>query len=126
MDIRVYYEDSDAGGIVYYANYLKFMERARTEWLREKGFEQTVLKQQHNMIITVRKISIDYLKPAFFNDLLTVSVSLTKIGKASIIMAQQVQREAEVLCTADVKLASINATTMRPKAFPSNILNLLN
>ena len=124
--IRVYYEDSDAGGVVYYANYLKFMERARTEWLRNKGFDQTGLKQQHNLIIVVRKISINYLKPAFFDDLLTISVHLSKIGKASIIMAQQVQREAEIICTADVKLASINAVTLRPQAFPSDILNVLN
>jgi len=124
--LRVYYEDSDAGGVVYYANYLKFMERARTEWLRNKGFEQTALKQQHNLIIVVRKISVDYLKPAFFDDLLTITVHLSKIGKASIIMAQQVQREAETICTANVKLGSINAVTLRPQAFPSDILNVLN
>ena len=88
--LRVYYEDSDAGGVVYYANYLKFMERARTEWLREKGFNQIALKQQHNSIIVVRKISIDYLKPAFFDDLLTITVHISKIGKASIIKLWQI------------------------------------
>jgi len=124
--VRVYYEDSDAGGVVYYANYLKFMERARTEWLREKGFEQTALKQQHNLIIAVRKISIDYLKPALFDDLLTITVQISKIGKASMIMAQQVQREADIICTADVKLASLNAITLRPQAFPSDLFNVLN
>jgi acyl-CoA thioester hydrolase len=126
LPVRVYYEDSDAGGVVYYANYLKFMERARTEWLRNKGFEQTVLKQQYNLVIAVRKISVDYLKPAFFDDLLTITVQLSKIGKASIIMAQQVQREAEIICKADVKLASINAVTLRPQAFPSDVFNILN
>jgi len=124
--VRVYYEDSDAGGVVYYANYLKFMERARTEWLREKGFEQTVLKQQYDLIIAVRKISIDYLKPALFDDLLTITVQISKIGKASMIMAQQVQREADIICTADVKLASLNAITLRPQAFPSDLFNVLN
>jgi len=124
--IRVYYEDSDAGGVVYHSNYLNFMERARTEWLRNKGFNQTALKQQYNLIFAVRKISVDYLKPAFFDDLLTITVQIIKIGKASIIMAQQVQREAEIICTADVKLASINAVTLRPQTFPSDILNLLN
>jgi len=124
--IRVYYEDSDAGGVVYHSNYLNFMERARTEWLRNKGFNQTALKQEYNLIFVLRKISVDYLKPAFFDDLLTITVQIIKIGKASIIMAQQVQREAEIICTADVKLASINAVTLRPQAFPSDILNLLN
>ena len=124
--IRVYYEDSDAGGVVYHSNYLNFMERARTEWLRNKGFNQIALKQQYNFIFAVRKISVDYLKPAFFDDLLTITVQIIKIGKASIIMAQQVQREAEIICTADVKLASINAVTLRPQTFPSDILNLLN
>lgn len=124
--IRVYYEDSDAGGVVYYANYLKFMERARTEWLRNKGFEQTLLKQQYNLIIVVRKISIDYLKSAFFDDLLTITVRLSKMGKASLIMAQEVQREADIICTAEVKLASVNAVSLRPQAFPSDVFNVLN
>ncbi len=124
--VRVYYEDSDAGGVVYHSNYLKFMERARTEWLRNKGFNHIALKQQHNFIFVLRKISIDYLKPAFFDDLLTISVHISKIGKASIIMAQQVQRDAEVLCTAEVKLAGINAVTLRPQAFPLDVFNVLN
>ena len=124
--IRVYYEDSDAGGVVYYANYLKFLERARTEWLRDKGFEQTALKQQYNLIIVVRQISIKYIKPAFFDDLLTISVHISKMGKASIIMAQEVQRDTEIICTAEVKLAGVNAVTMRPQAFPLDVFNVLN
>jgi YbgC/YbaW family acyl-CoA thioester hydrolase len=78
------------------------------------------------LIIVVRKISIDYLKPAFFDDFLTITVHLSKIGKASIIMAQQVRREAEILCRAEVKLASVNAVSLRPQAFPSDVFNVLN
>ncbi len=123
--IRVYYEDTDAGGIVYYANYLKFMERARTEWLREKGFEQTALKQQYNLIIVVHQISIKYIKPAFFDDLLTITVHISKMGKASLIMAQKVLRETEIICTAEVKLAGVNAVTLRLQEFPLDVFNRL-
>jgi acyl-CoA thioester hydrolase len=123
--IRVYHEDSDAAGIVYYANYLKFMERARTEWLRDMGFEQTQLKQQHNLIIVVRKISIDYLKPALFNDLLHIKTRIIQRGKASMTMAQEVLRDTEILCTAAVKVAAINVNNQRPQPFPPDILKAL-
>jgi len=123
--IRVYYEDTDAAGIVYYANYLKFMERARTEWLRYLGFEQTQLKQQHNLIFVVRKISIDYLKPALFNDLLHIKTRLTRLGKISLTMTQEVLRDAEILCVAEVKLATINAINRRPQALPPDITTTL-
>jgi len=123
--IRVYYEDTDAGGIVYHANYLKFMERARTEWLRDRGFEQTQLKQQHNLIIVVRKISIDYFKPALFNDILYIKTHITQLGKASMTMTQEVLRDAEILCTAVVKLAAINAINQRPQALPPDIIKAL-
>ncbi len=123
--IRVYYEDTDAAGIVYYANYLKFMERARTEWLRELGFEQTQLKQQYHLIFLVRHMSIDYLKPALFNDLLHIKTNLTQLGKVRMVMAQQVQRDAEILCTAVIKIAAINVINRRPQAIPPNVLNVL-
>ncbi|MEN8216243.1 MAG: tol-pal system-associated acyl-CoA thioesterase [Pseudomonadota bacterium] len=123
--IRVYHEDSDAAGIVYYANYLKFMERARTEWLRDMGFEQTQLKQQHKLIIVVRKISIEYLKPALFNDLLHIKTRVTQRGKVSMTMAQQVLRDTEILCTAVVKVAALNVNNQRPQQFPPDILKAL-
>ncbi|HEY0338651.1 MAG TPA: YbgC/FadM family acyl-CoA thioesterase, partial [Burkholderiales bacterium] len=90
--VRVYYEDTDAGGVVYYANYLKFTERARTEWLRAAGFEQTDLAEAHGVIFVVRAFAIDYLKPARFNDTLQVSVELTKVGAGQIDLAQRVSR----------------------------------
>ena len=122
--IRVYYEDTDAGGFVYHTNYLKFMERARTEWLRDLGFEQTQLKQQYNLVFVVRQLSIDYLKPALFNDLLHVTSKLT-IGKASMIFTQQVLREADILCRAVVKIAAINLVKQRPQPIPPEILKVL-
>ncbi len=124
--IRVYYEDTDMGGRVYYANYLKFMERARTELLRDKGIEQTQLKQQHNLIFVIRQVTIDYLKPAFFNDLLNVTVNMTKLGKASMTMVQQVLRESDILCQGTVKIAAIDVVSQRPKAIPLDIVKMLN
>ncbi len=124
--VRVYHEDTDGGGVVYYANYLKFMERARTEWLRDLGIEQTQIKQQYNMIFVVRKLTIDYLKPALFNDLLQVTSHLIHIGKVSITMNQQISRdEGTLLCKAEVKIASINTTNQRPLRFPAAIMKIL-
>ncbi|MCK5522083.1 MAG: tol-pal system-associated acyl-CoA thioesterase [Thiomargarita sp.] len=124
--IRVYYEDTNMVGRVYYANYLKFMERACTELLRDKGIEQTELKQQHNLIFVIRQVTIDYLKPAFFNDLLNVTVNMTKLGKASMTMVQQVLRESDILCQGTVKIAAIDVVSQRPKAIPLDIVKMLN
>jgi len=122
---RVYYEDTDAGGVVYHTNYLKFMERARTEWLRDKGIEQPQLKQQYNLVFVVRQVTIDYLKPAIFDDLLNVTVNVKKWGKASITIAQQVLRDTDILCTAVVKIAAINIVKHRPQPVPIEILQRL-
>jgi acyl-CoA thioester hydrolase len=123
--VRVYYEDSDAGGFVYHTNYLKFMERARTEWFRHLGFEQTQLREQYHLIFVVRKLSIDYLKPAFFNDLLNVTSDLTQLGKVSMTFSQQVLRDAEVLCEATVKIATFDIIKQRPQPFPLEIYKIL-
>ncbi|EDN67062.1 4-hydroxybenzoyl-CoA thioesterase [Beggiatoa sp. PS] len=122
--IRVYYEDSDAGGFVYHTNYLKFMERARTEWLRHLGFEQTQLREQYHLVFVVRKLSIDYLKPALFNDLLNVTSRLTQMGKVSITFNQQVLRDTEVLCEAVVKIAAINPIDQRIQPLPWDMLKI--
>ena len=86
--VRVYYEDTDAGGVVYYANYLKFMERARTEWLRTRGFEQDVLIKEQDLVFAVRSLSIDYLRPARLDDLLQVRVTVSELRRASIVFEQ--------------------------------------
>ncbi len=127
--VRVYYEDTDAGGVVYNANYLNFMERARTEWLRALGFEQDVMIAQQDVLFAVRSIEIEFLKPARFNDELRVSVGLEKRGHASMTMLQEIWREQEpemVLCQARVRIASLQASTLTPRAIPTEITGKLN
>jgi acyl-CoA thioester hydrolase len=118
--VRVYYEDTDAGGVVYYANYLKFMERARTEWLRALGYEQDELIRQQSVLFAVRHISVDYQRPGRFNDQLLVSARLVRCGHASITMEQSIIREHDkaVLCSGVVKIASLDARSFRPCAIP--------
>ncbi|MDH5601181.1 MAG: tol-pal system-associated acyl-CoA thioesterase [Gammaproteobacteria bacterium] len=121
--IRVYYEDTDSGGVVYYANYLKFMERARTEWLRAAGFEQDELIAKENVIFAVRSVQADYLLPAHFNEELVVSTRVIKKGKASISVEQLVQRDSDTLCKATIKIASLSATDFKPAVMPDNLYN---
>ncbi|NJO18273.1 MAG: tol-pal system-associated acyl-CoA thioesterase [Thioploca sp.] len=125
LPIRIYYEDTDAGGIVYHANYLKYMERARMEWLRKLGFELTDLMQQYNLVLVVRKIAIDYFKPALFNEALDVTVKLNKLGKASMTLQQQVVRQSDILCMAQVRIAAINVVNMRPQPYPATLFSAL-
>jgi len=120
--IRVYYEDTDAGGVVYHANYLKFFERARTEWLRSIGFEQDKLRQENNSLFVVRQLYIDYLKPAYFNQLLECQNQLTHLGKASFSMQQQLCYQEKILCELDVKIACIHAQKHQPCAIPASVL----
>ena len=120
--VRVYYEDTDLGGVVYYANYLKFMERARTEWLRALGFEQTALVRDHGAVFVVSSLAIDYLKPASFNDELTVTVELEKLGAAQIMLKQRIGRGAEELATASVRIACVNTATFRPVRIPAPVI----
>jgi acyl-CoA thioester hydrolase len=122
--VRVYYEDTDCGGIVYYANYLKFMERARSEWLRTLGFEQDRLQREEGIVFGVSRIQVEYLKPACFNDLLTVCTRLTTLGKASLIFAQEIARDAagELLCRGETRIACVAAASLRPCAIPSQVM----
>jgi acyl-CoA thioester hydrolase len=116
--VRVYYEDTDAGGVVYYANYLKFAERARTEWLRAHGFEQTDLAHGHGVVFVVRALSIDYLRPARFNDALRVSVELIKVGAGQIDLAQRILRGDELIARASVKIVCVSLSSMHPTRIP--------
>jgi acyl-CoA thioester hydrolase len=120
--VRVYYEDTDSGGVVYYANYLKFLERARTEWLRAAGFEQSALAAVHNVVFIVRSIKIDYLKPARYDDQLTVSVEPREIGVARIEMRQVVRCGREDLVTAHVEIACVNTASFRPVRIPGPVI----
>lgn len=121
--VRVYYEDTDAGGVVFYANYLRFMERARTEWLRSLGFEQDRLREHAGVLFTVSRAEVDYLSPARFNDLLTVTVELSRRGGASLYFKQAVRREADgtLCCRGLVRVACVNADNLRPTRIPDGL-----
>ena len=122
---RVYYEDTDSGGVVYYANYLKFLERARTEWLRALGFAQSRLRDEEQKIFVVRQVSIDYLKPAVFDDLLEITVKAAKTGRASLTLEQQILRQSTLLCMASVQIACVNSLNFRPQSLPQALLHVL-
>jgi acyl-CoA thioester hydrolase len=116
--VRIYYEDTDAGGVVYHANFLRFMERARTEWLRELGYELDWLEQEYGFLFAVRSVDIDYLKPAHLNDSLSIQVSIARKGKASLDIDHEVYRDETLLCRARIKLAGLAVDSFRPMALP--------
>lgn len=122
--VRVYYEDTDSGGVVYYANYLRFMERARTEWLRSLGFEQDRLLEKEGIIFAVRRVVVDYKNPARFNDALQVSSRIKARGRASLTFQQEItkQPDGQLLCGGEVQIACIEAARFRPCPIPESIL----
>ncbi len=124
--IRVYYEDTDAGGVVFYANYLKFYERARTEMLRAMGYQQDELINLENVIFVVRSVKVDYLKPAKFNEVLDVSAMVDSVGPASVTFAQEIRCEDVLLNHAHIKIACLDTKTMRPKVIPEKLLEQFN
>ena len=120
--VRVYYEDTDAGGVVYYANYLKYLERARTEWLRHLGFVQHALMHDTGILFAVRRVEIDYLVPARLDDELVVELEIASASKASLTFAQRIVRAPDtVLSRATVKVACLDRDRFRPTAIPANI-----
>jgi acyl-CoA thioester hydrolase len=121
--VRVYYEDTDSGGVVYYANYLKFMERARTEFLRSLGFEQDRLIEEEGVVFVVRRVELDLHAPARFNDALQVSVGLLEQKRASMTFLQEVKEEksGRLLCSGRVQIASVAADKFRPCAVPERL-----
>ncbi len=121
--VRVYYEDTDAGGVVYYANYLAYMERARSEWLRTLGFDNQTLADRHGVVFAVRRASIDYLQPARLDELLDVSLMLKKRGRASLLFEQQVRRGDELLCQGEILLACVDANSFKATAIPKTIIS---
>ncbi len=119
--VRVYWEDTDAGGVVYYANYLRFLERARSEWLRALGVEQTELADRDGVLFVVRRVEADYLRPARYNDLLRVVCRLEEVGRASLEMLQEIRRDADVLLQARVKLACVRVGDFKPAKIPEHV-----
>jgi len=123
--VRVYYEDTDLGGVVYYANYLRFLERARTEWLRSLGCDQSELLRQRGLLFVITGVEIRYRKPARFNDLLCVCAELARHRRASMTFAQSIYRDEtqdELLVSASVDAACVEASSLKPKPIPTELL----
>ncbi|MBS1186156.1 MAG: ybgC [Burkholderiaceae bacterium] len=120
--VRVYFEDTDSGGVVYYANYLKFFERARTEWLRAAGVSQQVLMEQHCIMFVVAGVTLDYLAPARLDDELSVTVVAERLGRASVQVAQQVWRGDLLLASGNIRVVCVDSLTMKPKPVPAEVL----
>lgn len=123
--VRVYYEDTDSGGVVYYANYLRFMERARTEWLRSLGFEQDRLARETGILFAVTDVELRFLRPARFNDALEVTARVVERRRASLRFAQTVLRGGETLCEGQVRIASLDTASFRPRPIPDAIIEEL-
>lgn len=124
--IRVYYEDTDAAGIVYHANYLKFMERARTEWLRALGFEQDDLARRHGVGFVVSEASLSFRRPARFNDALVATCQVLRCGRASLELAQDVlSHEGDLLCSGRIRVGCVNLRGMVPARIPDDIFERL-
>jgi acyl-CoA thioester hydrolase len=123
--VRVYYEDTDAAGVVYYANYLKFMERARTEWLAALGFPLAAFEREHGVVFVVHRCEIDFLHPARLNDTLEATVEVDDRGAVRLIVRQKVLRDDKVLTAARVTLACVDARTLRPVRMPAPLVERL-
>jgi len=122
---RVYWEDTDAGGVVYHAQYLAFMERARTEWLRARGKGQQLLRGEHDLVFAVRAMRIDFRQPARLDDALDVTVSLRQCRGASLVFAQSIHCDGRLLVDAEVRVAALNASDFRPRALPDTLYDEL-
>jgi acyl-CoA thioester hydrolase len=123
--LRVYWEDTDAGGIVFYANYLKFFERARTEWLRAAGFEQQRLRDDSGLIFVVAATSVRYLQPARLDDFLHITVEPRDIGRASMTVFQQARRDDLLLAEGEIRIGCVTAATLKTARIPSSILEAI-
>lgn len=123
--VRVYWEDTDAGGVVYYANYLKFLERARSEWLRALGLSQTELAQRDGVLFVVRHVAVEFLAPARFDDHLEVRSVPEELGGASMTLMQEVLRGDRLLLTARVRIACVRSADFKPARIPSHVMQRL-
>jgi acyl-CoA thioester hydrolase len=123
--VRVYWEDTDAGGVVFYANYLKFFERARTEWLRSLGVGQQALRESSGAIFIVAETRLRYLAPARLDDSLEVTVALQQRGQASLHIHQQAWRGGTLLCEGEIRVGCVDEGTFRPRRIPNDVLTLL-
>ena len=120
-NVRVYFEDTDSGGVVYHSNYLKFMERARTEWLRSLNLNQAELKKKDKIMFVVTKVNIDYKKAAQFNDALDIETSVDNIGASKVDLTQNIMKNSELYTSAKVSIACIHSETFKPQRIPKLI-----
>ncbi|QWF37368.1 tol-pal system-associated acyl-CoA thioesterase [Bordetella hinzii] len=125
LSVRVYYEDTDAGGVVFYANYLKFFERARTEWLRGLGVDQSRLAREEKRLFVVQGLDMAYRRPARLDDLLTIRSRVTRLGRASIHFAQRAERDGELLAEGQIQACCVDSERMRPAGLPDFLSALL-
>ena len=123
--LRIYWEDTDAGGVVFYANYLKFFERARTEWLRELGFSQEAMRLQEAAMFVVTDTAVRYRQPARLDDRIEVTVRLAEAGRASLVLDQQAWREDTLLAEGSIRIGCVDAATLRPRRMPASLLSVL-
>ena len=121
LGIRVYYEDTDAGGVVYYANYLRYFERARTEWLRVLGHEQANLLRDTGVAFAARSVQVEYLKPARLDDELSIVSEIRSVGRAQVVFAQRVERAGEIIVEATMRIASFDPVRGKAVAMPKDI-----
>lgn len=119
--VRVYYEDTDAGGIVYHAAYLRFAERARTEMLRAAGFDHVTLQRAHGLLFAVRRCTVEFMAPARLDDLLSVETRALRLGGARLVLEQTVRRDGSLLVALEVELAVLDHATMRPRRLPGAV-----
>jgi len=125
LAVRVYWEDTDAGGVVFYANYLKFFERARTEWLRAHGVQQQALRDETGAIFVVSDVQLRYLQPARLDDALRITVQPVDIGRASMALRQQAWCGDRLLCEGQVRIGCVDSGTFRPRRLPTSITEAL-
>ena len=123
LPVRVYFQDTDAGGVVYHANYLNFMERARTEWLRTHGYSNAGLMKEFGVVFVVRSLKLDYLKPAMLDDMLAVTAQIKEIGRSRVSLLQKVLRKEEVMVEAEVHLVSVSVESFKPVSVPEVLRN---
>jgi len=125
LPVRVYWEDTDAGGVVFYANYLKFFERARTEWLRSLGVEQQRLRDESGVIFVVSSTSLRYHRPARLDDALHVTARLRQLGRATMTFEQQALRDRELLAEGEIRIGCVDGQSFQPRRMPSALLDRL-
>jgi acyl-CoA thioester hydrolase len=119
--VRVYYQDTDAGGVVFHATYLHFFERARMEWMRARGFDARELATRFGLVFIVRQLDVAYVKPALLDDLVMVSADVHNMGRAQLTFAQEVRRDGDVLVRASINVACVLADSLKPAPFPEPI-----